>query len=72
MEGIMLSGASHTEKDKYVITYMWNLKNKTKELIQQNKQTHRYRKQTTGCHWGGVSGEGQNKRIKSYKLLHIK
>ena len=30
LEGIMLSEISQTEKDKYsVITYMWNLKNKT-------------------------------------------
>ena len=32
LEGIMLSEISQTEKDKYiVISYMWNLKNKTNE-----------------------------------------
>ena len=29
LEGIMLSETSRTEKDKYCITYMWNLKNMT-------------------------------------------
>ena len=32
LEGIMLSEIGQTKKDKYsVITYMWNLKNKTNE-----------------------------------------
>ena len=29
LEGIMLSEISETEKDKYNITHMWNLKNTT-------------------------------------------
>ena len=29
LEGIMLSEISQAEKDKYCITYMWNLKNRT-------------------------------------------
>ena len=29
--------------------------------ITQQKQTHRYRKQTSGCHWGEGSEEGQNR-----------
>ena len=34
LESIMLSVISQTEKDKYsVITYMWNLKNKTNTCI---------------------------------------
>ena len=34
LEGIILSKISQTEKDKYsVITYMWNLKSKTKKCI---------------------------------------
>ena len=34
LEGLMLSAISQTEKDiLYVITYMWNLKNKTNEYI---------------------------------------
>ena len=40
LETIMLSGKCHTEKDKYcvcVFTYMWNLKNKAYECIQQNR-----------------------------------
>ena len=32
LEGIMLSEINQTEKNKYyIITYMWNLKNKTSE-----------------------------------------
>ena len=33
LEIITLSEASPTEKEKYDIAYMWNLKNKTNELI---------------------------------------
>ena len=32
----------------YVITYMWNLKNKIYECMRKQKQTHRYRGQTSG------------------------
>ena len=38
---------SKSEKDKYVITYMWNLKNNTNESVcAKQKYTHRHRKQT--------------------------
>ena len=42
---------------------MWNLKNKTNEQRKQNRKTHRYRKQSDGCHRGegweiGKKGEG--------------
>ena len=33
VENIILSEASQTEKDKYDITHMWNLKNNTNESI---------------------------------------
>ena len=39
LESIILSEVSQTEKDKYYITYMWNLKYDTNELIY--RQTHR-------------------------------
>ena len=47
-ENIIRSEVSQTEKDKYYITYMWNLKNNTNESMYkiQQKQTHRHRKQT--------------------------
>ena len=32
-ENMILSEVSQTEKDKYYITYMWNLKNNTNESI---------------------------------------
>ena len=41
------------------ITYMWNLKKKKKiqmNLFTKQKQTHRYRKQTSGYQWGGGRG----------------
>ena len=50
LENIMLSEISHTRERQILcdITYMWNL-----NIIQMNiyakwKQTHRYRKQTSG------------------------
>ena len=40
LEDIMLSEISQTEKDiLYVITYMWNLKNKTNEYIYNKTET---------------------------------
>ena len=33
LEIFILSGVSQTEKDKYDIAYMWNLKKGTNELI---------------------------------------
>ena len=35
LEMIILHEVSQTEKDKYDITYMWNLKNNTNESIQK-------------------------------------
>ena len=40
----------------YVITYMWNLKNKGMNITKQ-KQIHRYREQTSGYQ----KGEGRGK-----------
>ena len=37
LENIMLSEISQTEKNKYYITYMWNLKNNTNESIHKTK-----------------------------------
>ena len=33
LEIFILSGVSQTEKDKYDIAYMWNLKNDTNEIF---------------------------------------
>ena len=44
----MLSEINQTEKDKYCITYMQNLKIYNKlENITKKKQIHRYREQTS-------------------------
>ena len=52
----------------YVITYMWNLKIKTSEY---NKETDRYRKQTSGYHWGDGSGEEQGRGLKDTNYYKI-
>ena len=45
LEIIMLSEVSQTEKDKYHINYMWNLKKMIQmNLFTKQKQTHRHRK----------------------------
>ena len=45
LEIIILKGVS--QKDKYAITYMWNLKKSdTIDLFTKQKQTHRHREQT--------------------------
>ena len=36
----------------YAITYTWNLKYGTNELIYEKKQIHRHREQTRGCRSG--------------------
>ena len=42
--------------------------------ITKQKQTHRYREQTSGYQWGEERGQWQDrgKGIKKYKLLCIK
>ena len=44
---------------------MWNLKNKTNEHILYNKQkqTHRYREQTSGYQLGEGTGHGKDRGI---------
>ena len=76
LESIMPSEVSQTEgedKYSYVITYMWNLKNKANECITKQKQTHGYENKvvfTSGEREGGRGKMGY--RIKRHKLLHIK
>ena len=58
-EIIILSEVSQTEKDKYPMIFMRNLK----KMIQMNlfikhKQTHRHRKQTYDYQRGKLGGEG--------------
>ena len=45
LEIIILSEVSQKEKDKYDITYMWNLKYDTNELIYKTETDSRHRKQ---------------------------
>ena len=74
LEGIMLSEVRQrtTYLKVYVFTYMWNLKNKWMSITKQ-KQTHRYREQTSGYQWEEGPGEVlMGKGIKRAKLLRIK
>ena len=52
LEILILSEVSQKEKDKYDITYVWNLKHGTDEPIAKQKHTQRHREQTCGCQWG--------------------
>ena len=60
LECIMLSEISQTEKNKYHMIYLYvESKNPNKRTNKEQKQTHRYRKQTSFCQRGGGQGEGQ-------------
>ena len=60
MEEIVLNEISQTEKDKYGITYMQNLKNKLVKIT-KTKKSHRYREDTTAYQWEG--GRGRSKTL---------
>ena len=40
--------------------------------ITEQKQTHRYRKQTSRCQWGWEAGARQGHGIQRHKLLFVK
>ena len=42
-------------------TYMWNLKKINNSKYNQKKQTHRYRRQSSGYQWKEGRREGQKK-----------
>ena len=59
----MLSEISQTKTDTVYYHLRWNLKNKQVNVIKQ-KQSHRYREQTSGYPWTegwwrGKTGSGQ-------------
>ena len=59
LEITIRSEVSHTEKDKYDVTHMWNLifKKIPMNLFIYQEQIYRYQKQT--CHQkGNMAGEG--------------
>ena len=65
MDGLggTLSEMCQTEKDqypKYYHLYVESEKYNKLVNITKQKQTHRYRKQTSGCQGGERSGEGQD------------
>ena len=73
-EIVLLSEVSQSEKVKYDITYIRNLKKKVQmNLFTKQKQTHRLRKRTYGC-WGYGSGEGIVREfgMDMYTLLDLK
>ena len=67
LKRIMLSKISQSQKDTYVSTHMWNLRNKTdehfgeKEYGQTIIHSLNYRKQTNGSQRGGIQGDVLNK-----------
>ena len=72
-ESIILSEGSQAEKDKYDITYLWNLiKNDTKELIY--KTNSQILKSNLGLPKEKLLGEGMSweDEINGYSLLYIK
>ena len=72
LEIIILSEVSHTEKDKYDITYKWNLKQDTNELIYRT-ETNTQTQKTYGYQRGeGEGGVNQEFGISRYTLLYIK
>ena len=69
LEGIMLSEISQTEKDKYhVISLMCGI-SKTKQANIKQKQSYRYREQTSDCQreWGKGEERNRQERLR-YKL----
>ena len=59
LESITLS--EMPDKDKYSITYGWNLKKENKGkgvYITKQKQTHKYREQIIGYQWEEEREEG--------------
>ena len=55
---------SQKEKDKYDITYMWNLKYDTDELMYKQKHTQRHGEQTCGYQGGEGVGEGWTENFR--------
>ena len=72
-ESIILSEGSQAEKDKYDITYLWNLrKNDTKDLMY--KTNSQILKSNLGLPKEKLLGEGMSweDEINGYSLLYIK
>ena len=60
LEMIIVKEVSQAEKDKMPcdITYVWNQKDDTNELIYETETAHRHREQTYGYQMGKAGGEG--------------
>ena len=52
LETLILSEVSQKEKEKYHITYIWNLIHSTNKPFHR-KETHELGEQTCGCQGGG-------------------
>ena len=74
LEIITLIELSEKEKDKYDITYMWNLKYGTNELTYKTETDSQTQKTNLRLpkRKGGGGGIKQEFGISRYKLLHIK
>ena len=73
LQGSILNGISQTDKDKHcTISLICEIKEKIQPPVNitKKKQTHRYKKQTSGQQWGEERTVAkQVKRIKRCKLL---
>ena len=69
---IILHGVILTDKDKYDVAYMQNLKKKIQMNLFTSKQIHRLRELTYGYQGGGVGGIDCKFEIDMYTLMCIK
>ena len=70
LEFIILHGVILTDKDKYDVAYMQNLKKKIQMNLFTSKQIHRLRELTYGYQGGGVGGIDCKFEIDMYTLLY--
>ena len=71
LEIIILSEVSQKEKNKYLITYIWNLIYGTKETFHR-EETHGLGEEIYGCQGGGEeSGMDWKSGVNRCKLLPL-
>ena len=72
LEILILSGVSQKEKDKYHITYTWNLKYGTNEPVCETETDHPHGEQTCCCQGEG-RGNGMDRKfgVSRGKLLYL-
>ena len=64
LEGIMLSELNQTETEKYYMISLYGSKKYNKLVNTVKEETHRYREQTSGYHWGEERGKGHYRGLR--------